>query len=59
MPVKLYIGDGVYVSFDGYQILLETERHDQEPGIDRIYLDIHTMNALASYAKKIGMLKGE
>ena len=25
-PNKRYIGDGVYASFDGYQVWLETER---------------------------------
>lgn len=46
---RTYLGDGVYASFDGYQIWLETER---EEGTHQIALDVHTYKALVEYAAK-------
>ena len=44
---ETYIGDGVYASFDGYQICLRTER---EPGNwHEIYLDPQTYSALTVF----------
>jgi hypothetical protein len=45
---ETYIGDGVYASFDGYQIWLRTTRdgiHDE-----RIALEPQTFNALIRFA---------
>ena len=46
-PQKRYLGDGVYASCDGYQIILETSN-----GIDitnRIALDNQVLHALDQY----------
>ena len=43
----IYLGDGVYASFDGVQIWLRTER---ETGVHEIALESHVFRALQSYA---------
>lgn len=48
---RTYLGDGVYVSFDGYMILLETER---ERGTERIYLEPEVWDQLVRYAATLG-----
>ena len=45
-----YIGDGVYASFDGYSIVLETQRTD---GCDKIYLEPSVCDELLSYIKRV------
>jgi hypothetical protein len=43
---KQYLGDGVYASFDGYQIKLETLEGNV------IYLEPPVMRALTEYVRK-------
>lgn len=45
-----YLGDGVYVSFDGYQIWLDTRAQDP---VNRIALDPYTLAALNAYAARL------
>jgi hypothetical protein len=47
---KEYLGDGVYVSFDGYQIVLMTERAGH---MDTIYLDNAVWRALFQYVERL------
>lgn len=47
---KHYIGDGVYASYDGYQIKLETDRIDH---VAEIYLEPQVWFNLEAYVKKI------
>jgi hypothetical protein len=49
--LKEYLGDGVYASFDGWQIWLHTERESGH--IERIALDPATFDALATYNKRL------
>ena len=49
-PVK-YLGDGVYASYDGYQIILMTGSHIDPDSI--IYLDDNVLAALAEYVKQL------
>lgn len=44
-----YLGDGVYASFDGEYIWLETERGK---GAERIALDPYVFRELLRYAKQ-------
>lgn len=46
-----YLGDGVYVSFDGYQIELKTEGLNGH--INIVYLEPNVFNNLTNYAKKV------
>ena len=46
-----YIGDGVYVSWDGYQIVLRTEREGF--GVHEIALDTRTFRNLIDYNKRL------
>lgn len=47
---KTYLGDGVYASFDGYQIWLHAERdHDSHD----IALEPETLQALNAFDKRI------
>ena len=48
---KFYIGDGVYVSNDGWHLVLETHR---ENGMNRIYLEPDLLARLLQYAMRIG-----
>jgi len=48
----LYLGDGVYASFDGYQIWLSTESED---GPHRIALEPLVYEALRQFARRIGI----
>lgn len=41
-----YLGDGLYVDYDGYQIRLWTER---EHGIHEVFLDRTTLGSLMNY----------
>ena len=47
-----YIGDGVYASFDGYQIWLKTQR---DHGEDAIALEPEVFRALLAFAQTVGM----
>lgn len=49
---KSYIGDGVYASFDGWQIWLETERGFGR--IEKIALEPEVFRSLIAYAKTVG-----
>ncbi|MCO4170235.1 hypothetical protein K8D10_00265 [Aeromonas veronii] len=45
-----YLGDGVYASFDGYQIWLRTEAMD---GVNEIAIDDQTWAALVAYRDRL------
>jgi hypothetical protein len=49
-----YIGDGVYASFDGYQVWLHLGSHDSPP---LIALEPNVMAALVRYAERIDRLR--
>lgn len=46
----VYIGDGVYASFDGYQVWLRTERYG---GIHAIALEPEVLSVLDEYVTRI------
>lgn len=48
---KRYLGDGVYASWDGFQIWLTTDR---ESCTHRIALEAGTYDSLTRYVKDIG-----
>lgn len=50
-PGKQYIGDGVYVNYDGHGISLTTEQGLQPDNI--IYLEPEVISALEKYTEKI------
>ncbi|MGL4356160.1 MAG: hypothetical protein ACRCTP_20290 [Aeromonas popoffii] len=45
-----YLGDGVYASFDGYQIWLRTEGMD---GVNEIAIDDQSWAALLAYRDRL------
>lgn len=49
-----HLGDGAYVSHDGYQIWVSCDR---ERGLEAVALDRHAIEALVGYAKRIGFIK--
>ena len=51
---ETYLGDGVYASFDGYQIWL---RADEGSHVNRIALEPAVYNAVRAYGAKIWELK--
>lgn len=51
---KSYIGDGVYVSTDGFSIILTTE--NGVCATNEIYLEPLVLKNLADYCKKKGIL---
>lgn len=52
---KSYLGDGVYVSFDGYQIVLAVNT----PENIVVYLDDYVSDALIDYINTIKKLRNE
>ena len=52
-----YIGDGVYVEYDGSGIMLKANDH-LDP-TDTIYLEPEVLAALIRFAKRMGMMKDE
>jgi hypothetical protein len=46
---RAYLGDGVYASFDGYQVWLAANHHEN----DVVALEPAVMAALALYAKRV------
>lgn len=48
---KMYIGDGVYASFDGYHIVLTTQEGET------IYLEADVFVNLIKYAEKVLKIK--
>jgi hypothetical protein len=48
--IKDYIGDGVYVTWDGYAIRLSTPREDGEHWIE---LDAHTYAGLLRFVERL------
>mgnify|MGYP001591535628 CR=1 FL=1 len=51
-----YLGDGVYVCFDGYQI--ELRGNDFDAPTDVIYLEPSVVQALRRYFDRIDALRG-
>lgn len=45
-----YLGDGVYVSFDGYQLRLRASREDRD---DEIYLEPAVYEALTDFVRNL------
>jgi len=50
-----YIGDGVYVEYDGEGIMLKANDH-LDP-TDTIYLEPNVLEALIRFAKRMGIMK--
>jgi len=48
---KTYLGDGVYVDFDGYHIVLTTE--DGIATTNTVYLDPHVQKALVQFMERL------
>jgi hypothetical protein len=47
---KSYLGDGLYVSFDGYHFILSTERDN---GLHWVGLEPSVVDALIEHRKKV------
>jgi hypothetical protein len=45
-----YLGDGLYVSFDGFQFRLWTER---DSGVHEVFLDPQTLESFLAYVKHV------
>ena len=46
-----YLGDGVYVNFDGFGIWLHANSHDKPT--DRIYLEPQILQSLNEYVERM------
>jgi hypothetical protein len=51
MPESTYLGDGLYASFDGYQIRLMAS--DGVNIHDQVYLEPSVWNALKAYVQRL------
>lgn len=56
MIEDVYIGDGVYVSFDGYHLVLDLRA---QPSGDRIALEPECWKKLREYVNEIAKIAGE
>jgi hypothetical protein len=52
-----YLGDGVYVKYDGYGIWLHANSHDNPT--DRIYLEPQVFDSLNRFVEKIKKEKND
>ncbi len=50
---KIYLGDSVYASFDGYNIVLTTENGYLDDPRNRICLEPHVIDSLIEYKKRL------
>lgn len=61
-PIELnkveYLGDGLYILFDGYQIWLMANSHIEPT--DKVALDLHVYHAFLKWSKRLDetILKG-
>lgn len=55
-PDDTYLGDGVYASYDGYQIWLDLRAQDSTT---RIALEPQTMAALRAYDDRINEMRAD
>jgi hypothetical protein len=51
MPPKMYLGDGVYVEFDGYSLVLTTENGIETT--NRIVLEPEVYSNLVEYVDRL------
>ncbi len=51
---KAYLGDGLYVAFDGFMLTLSADRENGEHWVG---LEPQVFDALITYAVSIGLLK--
>lgn len=49
MTEDIYLGDGVYASFDGYQIWLAVNHHENK----QVALEPQVLDALVAYANRV------
>ena len=49
LPIHDYLGDGVYVEFDGFNIILKANHH--KTPTDQIYLEPQVLNNFFSFIK--------
>lgn len=49
MPAETYLGDAVYASFDGFQILLRTG----DGNAQRIYMDLYVVEEFLRYVRRV------
>lgn len=53
--IKDYIGDGVYVIYDGYGIWLHANHHEHPT--DKIYLEPNVLKALNNFNEQCNFIK--
>lgn len=54
MP-ETYLGDGLYASFDGFQIRLWAPREHGE--VHEVFLEPQVLQSFLDFAKQVGMIK--
>ena len=57
MSTRDYIGDGVYVDYDGWGITLRANDYDFPT--DTIYIELSVLRALNNFARRVGMEGGD
>lgn len=53
-PIKDYLGDGLYVEWDGFQYTLSTERQE---GVHYVALDPHVLQAFQRFVARMEPIK--
>lgn len=52
---EFYLGDGLYASFDGFQVRLRAPRSDRD---DEVFLDSHTLINFMTWIKEVAEKAG-
>jgi len=52
MKVQTYLGDGAYVTFDGYGFMLTANHHDEYLATDKVYLEPQCIGRLVAFQQE-------
>jgi len=52
-----YLGDGVYIDYDGFEIRVSANDHRENFATDNIYLEPNIIAALVRYLKRMEIIK--
>jgi len=58
-PIIEHLGDGAYVTYNGYEIIFTANHHDPVMASDKVYVDEGGIEALKRFIKRIDILNAQ